>query len=159
MPIARLCAVDEIPEGSAAVLTSDDIAVLVIRRRGQWLAVAPVCVYLAGALSKGVLASCFEGNAPKCNRGPADSRPQGDRCAGTEQAPIVQYEINESGGLLYIDTARQRLSSLRYLSCSPSVGPDGAEALRINMWWSEEGGDVESVLGLPRIDGGQPVRC
>lgn len=147
MPWIRLCASGEIAEASATVLSAGDIAMLVIRRRGQYLAVAPPCAHMEGALAEGVVAECVEGGAPKCNRRLAGTPSEDGDSPGTARFPILQYETKEIAGELYVDPMRQRLSDLQYLSCSPLPGADGGATLRINLWCNEEGESVESVSG------------
>lgn len=123
---------------------------LVIRVRGRTVAVRPLCAHMAGALSEGAFAECLEGDASKCNRHLAAARAEGGECPGTARAPILQYQTKEVAGVLYADPARQRLSDLQYLSCSPLSRRDGSAALRINLWCGEEGESVERVWGQPR---------
>ncbi|MBI3372833.1 MAG: Rieske 2Fe-2S domain-containing protein [Betaproteobacteria bacterium] len=146
----KLCASGEIAEGSATVLSADDVAMLVIRRRGQCLAVAPLCAHMEAALTEGVFAECLEGNAPKCNRHLTRARAEGGECPGTARSPILQYETKEVAGALYADPARQRLSDLQYLSCSPVAEAERSASLRINLWGNEQGESVESISGRAR---------
>lgn len=146
----RLCASGEIAEGSATVLTAGGVEMLVIRLGGQFLAVPPLCAYMAGALTAGAFAECLEGNTLKCNRHLAGARAEDEECPGTARYPILKYETKEVAGVLYTDPAHRRLSDLQYLSCSPIARPDGSAALRINLWCSEDGEGVESVCGRPR---------
>lgn len=158
MAWVRLCASADIPEGSATVLSADDVAMLVIRRRGHCLAVAPLCSHMQAALTDGVSAECFEGNAPRCNRHLVRARADSAECPGTARSPILQYETKEVAGALYADPTRQRLSNLQYLSCSPVPEPEGSASLRINLWSDEQGESVESVSGRAIAAGESPGR-
>lgn len=149
MAWTRLCATGEIVKRSAAVLAAGGVAMLVIRRGGRFLAVAPLCAHMEGALTEGAFAECLEGGTPKCNRHLAGARAEGEECPGTARYPILEYETKEVAGVLYADPARQRLSDLQYLSCSPFARSDGSAALRINLWCSEEGQGIERVCGHP----------
>ncbi len=149
MPWIRLCASNEIAEGSATVLTAGGVKMLVIKRGGRFLAVPPPCSHMTSALAEGAFAECLEGDTPKCNRHLAGGRAESEECPGTTRFPISRYETTEIAGVLYANPARQRLSDLQYLTCSPIAGP-GSASLRINLWCSENGEGVESVRGDPR---------
>jgi len=148
----RLCPSADIAEGSATVLCAGGVEMLVIRRQGHCLAVPPVCAHMADALAKGQFTGCFDGNAPKCNQHLAGARAdvENDESPGMVQSPVLQYETKEVSGVLYVNPARQRLSDLQYVTCSPLGRPDGDPVLRINLWSSEEGESVESVSGRAR---------
>lgn len=143
----KLCTIGDIANNSAAVVDVDGVDVLVVRRQGRYLAVPPLCPYMAQALSEGCFDECFDGDAPRCNKHLQQSLAKGGNCPGVAEAPILMYESREIAGAIYVDLQKQRLSEYQHISCSPVVERGGTRALKFNLWSGQQGELKESVYG------------
>lgn len=143
----KLCAVSDVAEDGATAVNLDGIDLLVMRRRGRYLVVPPLCPYMARTLSEGCFDECFDGDAPKCNQHLQRSLDEGGKRPGAAAVPILMYEARQADGVIYVDLRRRRLSEYQYISCSPIVERGGTRALKVNLWSGEQSERKESVYG------------
>lgn len=151
MTWTRLCGAGDIAENSMAMFTVNGVDVVLIKAGGGYLAVAPLCGHMKEPLVNGRFDECFDQAVPACNRYLRESLGKGGGPVGVAEAPMSAYETQVVDGGVYVDPeARRPLQEYQHMTCSPIVGPDGVQALIVNLWRAGLLNEREVVLGACR---------